>query len=373
MLPDLQKELAFWVKALRMQHWRIDIAYEDDCNIDGKRVLGWCIPDVTRTAATIRILTPTTPELLAEFPQTLCHEILHAKHASAEMPGAIEEPLVEDLAEALVTLRSSAPAQARILARAINERTLLASRVGARAGGKQMDPEQLKAILAALKEGNGEAALALLEELLAAAVTGEAQPADQASAAAPPPAEDDKPAMGLDPEKDKDDMARSAVARQLADLEARQRADREAAVDAVLDTRPDLSNEQRARLRARGIVAGLAELRADIAAFCMPPKETKARMGADRLPRQPTPGETKSEAKGRGFRPSGNEESMRRLRVVAEPSDELFAPGCKLHDEQEREATGRLMTMSIWGALPALRKASEESVAKRARKMGGDL
>lgn len=74
---------------------------------------------------------------------------------------------------------------------------------------------------------------------------------------------------------------------------------------------------------------------------------------------------TPARKKASAFRPSGNPDMMRRLRVVADDDEEVTAPGCKLLDPAEREATGKLMIMSIWDALPALRKTVQAEVQRR--------
>jgi hypothetical protein len=73
-----------------------------------------------------------------------------------------------------------------------------------------MDPEKIKAVIAALTEGNGDAALALLEEMLVAAAS------DGSASEETPPAEssalaetaETPPADGEDPDKDKAALAR---------------------------------------------------------------------------------------------------------------------------------------------------------------------
>jgi hypothetical protein len=65
------------------------------------------------------------------------------------------------------------------------------------------------------------------------------------------------------------------------------------------------------------------------------------------------------------FHPSGNPEMMRRMRLVADEGSGVVAPGGKLHDAAEIQGTGKLMTMSIWDALPAIKKAVDEGVERR--------
>lgn len=375
MIPDLAKELAYWAPRLNLQKWTITMVYKDEVRHPetGQSAWGMCTPNARAKTATIEIRRPRTAADIAEVHETIVHELLHCVHAAAEIGVEEEERIVWTLAPLLADLRTSEPVRARVLMRAIAARpktVLLVHR--ARAEGKAMDPKLLAALAAKLLEMADlpEEAKSIVQEILKAATPAEAPPGDTEPPLAQdkPPADtsgkppgDDKPAMGMT-ENPEDKRYRLLAEKQVAD--------RAAAVDGILKTRPDLSEKQRTRLRTLGNAEGIAALNADLEDLVPAPKpaaageQSRARMGLDKPPA------TKTGAKKNVFRPSGNAASMTRLRVIAEESDEITAPGCVLHDEAERQETGKLLTMSIWDALPALRKSVEANVRMRAQRTG---
>lgn len=171
--------------------WVITSSWSDDIGAElGPRYAGAlavCLPIPERRIAHVIVATSCPKsELRTTLIHELAHTVLSPLTALLSDAGAvmIEEQIVEGLSLAFVRAEQK-PADALALRRALARlpgrlgarlRARMSARASrARAGGS-MDSEKIKAALAALKEGNGEAALALLEELLTAAVAGDAGP-----------------------------------------------------------------------------------------------------------------------------------------------------------------------------------------------------
>lgn len=368
---DLDAEIAFWQKWLRLRDWQITGIWKEgltDPNT-GAAAEGLCKTDTMRREALIMI-DPNGPELIP----TIAHEVVHVK-----LPEEDSESTVEDLAQALAGLRVSDPIHFAALAKsAARQSKKVFARVRACIGGMMYDPKQLEAAIAALETKDGDKALEILKAMLLAAATGGAASGEPGMGEPPTPAKDaaapgepaKPPADPMPPEK-KDEPKMGMEDQRYKALAKAQADDRAAAVDGLLDTRPDLSTKQRARLRELGVAGGVQRLREDLADLAPAPKQqaandTRPRMGVDKPP---------TGGKGKAFRPSGNESSMIRLRLSAEENAELTAPGAVLHDAKELEDTGRLFEISIWRGLPAIRKAVAASTHERAKRLhlaGGD-
>lgn len=180
--------------------------------------LAVCDPKPTREIADVYVVTPWPDG--ESLPETLWHELTHALlsplTALVEQSGGAvmtEERIVERLGVLLNRLPMAA--RRAVVRRIEKEAPRLRARISARAplarGGKQMDPEKIKALIAAIKEQNGDAALEIAEAMLVEAASGQAQPAGEpdgdevappaegremgaAPAAAPPPMDGGKPA-----------------------------------------------------------------------------------------------------------------------------------------------------------------------------------
>lgn len=340
-LPDLKADLAFWVAVLRLLDWRIAVRYVDDLSHPdtGEPVLGLCYPDAMRRTARILIRTPRTEAEAAEVPMTLLHEIMHCKHAPYGAAAAVEEPIVEDLAEALTTLRGTDPARftamARVLARP--DQMLLASRVRARAGGsrtRMRDPKLLAELalsggaLTALDGMPPEAVEWIQKAVGAMSADASAAAADDGAAGGegegpkPQAGAGDKAQMGTSPAAQEPGVKedKSPLARKVRELEERQAKDRAAAIDLALDARPDLAAEQKAYARARGLEGGvealsayLGTLRASGGAQPGAPAPS-ARMGVDRAPRG------REGADEAGYKPKALDEHLDQAMGLGGPS-----------------------------------------------------
>jgi hypothetical protein len=392
-MPNLNAEVAFWLHVLQCDGWVVDARHADDLRDPrtGAAIWGICYPQADSRTARIEIATPNTPESRREWEETVVHEVLHCALAALDAPLVLEEQFVWPLARFLAWMRRNmrdalegfaaslpwgSPAGLKAVARSAataSGRVFLAARARERVGGQGMDAVAILVALCKglLEMGNlPEEAKTLAQTTLAsveqAPTSGEGPEEAPTSGEAPtkeePAGSPKPPTMGVS----ENDPAYRKLREQLD-------ADRAAAVDGMLDQRPDLTPKQRGWLREVGVKEGVSRLRAGLLDLLPPvPKpqkqrpEPKARLGLDTVPRGG------ANASGRGFRPSGNKQSMRRLRVVAEETDEISAPGCRLHTEEEREESGKLMEMSIWEALSAIKKAVDQSVSQRRRRMGGE-
>lgn len=370
-LPDLQKELAYWQDALNLRDWKIQIRYIDDPRdpATGASVWGLCERISDNRTARIDIRTPRQESDIAEAYDTIVHELLHCLQAPAEAPRVVEENIVWTLAPLLTQLRLGDPSRAKVLIKALaRPKTLLASQSRARAGGN-MDPEKIKAIIAAIKEGNGEAALAVLEDLLATAAGGMADPpSDPAAppkedappappAAAPAETPKDTPKMGMSKD-DKDPMYKQ-LAEQMA-------ADRAAAVDGLLDTRPDLTPKQRTMLKEIGMEKGVAKAREALAELVPAPKASPAdpkpstlpKMGAPEIPRGGK-GDTRAKVASSG---DGKVDALFRVMPSDPENDGVEVPG---------DGTGVLVRFSVMNAYAKIKNAAEKARESQRARMGG--
>lgn len=364
-LPDLEKELAYWQGRLNLRDWKILVKYENDPRdpATGAQVYGYCrrVPD-NRTAAIV-VRTPTKDSDIAETYDTFVHELLHCVFATLEGPRIAEENAVWTLAPLLTELRLQSPAKAMVLCKAISRIKGFPAAVLARAGGSKMDPEKIKAIIAALREGNGDAALTLLEGLLADAAAG------GPVSAAPPKEESAAPQMGM-PEKPEDKPVMKTEKNDdtaLKRLEAQMQEDRAAAVDGLLDTRPDLNPKQRAMLREMGLEKGVAKVREGLAELIPAPKtEPKAAPVAEVRPKLGA-AEVIRGGNGGGMAkvmPSGDGKVDALFRIMpSNPEND----GIEIPPDGE----GVLVRASIVGAFAKIKKNAEDARETLRAKMGG--
>ncbi len=374
-IPDLKKEEAYWRPRLKLgPEWDITMLYAvDPRNDKGEPVWGRVdrvvYPGRLGGRAKIQIRMPRTPAEIPETLDTIVHEFLHCVQAKAEAEIEDEEEIVHTLSPLLTQLRMNDPTRAESLCKAMTRNKMSATRTKAAKGN--MDPATLAALAMEAGamvnlEGLPPEAKTLLEKLVTALAGGAAPAADAAPEAAPATKEEPAPApgapMGAAPSKE-DPMYKTILAQLTSD--------REAAVEGLLDTRPDLTPMQRTRFKAIGVKEGVQVMASDLATLSPPPKPAAtvvekpvvlAKMGEEKPPR--TPPASGGKALRTPFRPSGNVQSMMKMRISAEPDDEITVAGCRLHTEAERMETGKLMTMSIWDSLPAI----HASMAKRSGK-----
>lgn len=162
--------------------------------------LAVCDPTPTREIAKVYVVSPwPAGESLSE---TLWHELTHALLSPLtalveQSEGAVmtEERIVERLGVLLNRLPLAA--RRAVVGGVQKWAPRLRARISARAplarSGGTMDPEKIKALIAAIKEQDGEAALQIAEAMLVEAASGQPQPPAEPDgdegAAAPLPAE----------------------------------------------------------------------------------------------------------------------------------------------------------------------------------------
>jgi hypothetical protein len=396
-IPDLAREIAWWQARMRPSNEQFGNGIAD-WTITGEYVDGlmhpelgevWglmCSPsmlpascenltpeDIAAKRAHIRVRTPKTTAEVAEVHETLPHELYHVLRA-ANSGGSVEaeEGAAHSVAPLLAELRRTDSNRARALARAIAANPSRARAYRARGsmpepeekkdpekkdppaqdGGSGMSIEDIEKALVTAKLAGDDAKLAeLMNAWIAAkvAAAGAASPVTE-----PPPA----PSMGMNPEDPAQMRAR------IISLEERAKAADEAATAAILDAHPHLDEKQQKLVKTAGSPARARELAASYQRPAELHKSAEARMGLSGHPATVAGGG--KVAPKNAFRPSGNRASMARLRVVAEDDDTVTAPGCRIHDAGEIESTGKLMTMSIWEALPVINKSIQA-------KMGGTV
>lgn len=260
--PDLAALVADWQARLRLRDWRIATEYVADLrDSSGRPAYGLCYPFVDAKKATILIRDPEASAPIKSAPsieETVVHELLHLHFApfdnTAPAEIAAEEQAVWSIAEAIVTAKGSG--REALIARAMAAR-VCPSRVR-RAGGT-MDPKIVAAAIAAIKSGDGEGALSMLEKMLVQAAGGHAEPdGDEApppaAAAEPPPAaepdgDEKKPEPPAQAAEEKKPMA-SAVELSLAARVQALEAERAARIESderakLFAERPDFSKEVR--------------------------------------------------------------------------------------------------------------------------------
>jgi len=264
--PDLAALVADWQARLRLRDWRVSVKYVVDLRDSaGRPCHGLCYPFLDAKKATILIRDPESSPPVASAPtveETVVHELVHLHIAplagSTQAEVAAEEQAVWSIAEAIMTVKGSGR-EAQI-ARAMVAHAY-PSRVR-RAGGT-MDPKIVAAAIAAIKSGDGDAALKMLETMLVGAAGGHAEPdGDEApppaQAAEPPPAgepdgDEKKPPPAMADEEKKPEPAAqraSAVELSLAARVQALEAERAARIESderakLFAERPDFSKEVR--------------------------------------------------------------------------------------------------------------------------------
>lgn len=404
-IPDLQKELAYWVDKLRLGNWKISIRYEADPRDPntGDPVYGYCRRQTDVPRADIVVRTPTSAADIAETHDTIVHELLHCRLAGEGRMG--EENAVWALAPLLTELRLNTPAKAAILCKAIaraaegRNKTLPGAQVRSRAGeGYYMDPQQLAALALQAgqllaQEGLPPEMKSILEQLIALAAGGAApppaevekaptkdgdKPAEQPEGAPMKAAVKEQPGGAAAKAAFKMDVDATALLKQiqsalsgaggvenvqLKTVQEQMASDRAAAVDGLLDTRPDLSAKQRARLRELGLAQGVAKVREDLAELIPPPKpaepakaETRAKLGEDKPIRGSA---TLAKAM-----PSGDKHVDQLFRIInKDPANDGV--------EIPAENTGVLARFSVVQAYAKIKYNAEQAREQQRAKMGG--
>jgi hypothetical protein len=193
-LVTAQKIVAHYQRVQGLTDWSFAVSIVPGLKFDGGDAWAVVAPNVAKKHADVQIRdTDKTPipgfdgDPVLELKLTVSHELWHCWTAPIfggtdnEVAIAYEEKFVEAAARAVVL--SEGTNDARIMARSvqaipvrIRARAANSSALATRqriAGRKQsMDPKMIEEIIAAIKEGNGEAAIELLTKLLASAAGG---------------------------------------------------------------------------------------------------------------------------------------------------------------------------------------------------------
>lgn len=211
MKPDLKALLFELQRELRLQDWRVDIAYVPNLtNAAGYPVHGLCSHLVDAKVASIAIRDPETPATASDptVEETLVHELVHLHFApfsgSSSAEIAAEEQAVWALTEALHGAKTAA--RRGQIARAMVARAAAGTAPGMAERSQKMDIAMLLAALrAALQADDPKAAIeALLKEVegAGAAPSEPVPPGEQE----PPPAP-----LSMDPEDPKPPMQAAAL------------------------------------------------------------------------------------------------------------------------------------------------------------------
>lgn len=365
-MPDLDAIMAYWIKLLGLDRdgWKITWGWVDQITMpDGGQAIGLNEGDGAQKVADIKIRRPRSQAELAELDDTVAHELVHC--VGRRMQALLDagefvdahEYLAETMAPAMVAVKGTPRAKA--LAKAA--KSLPALR---RAGGTKMDPEKIKAAIAALREGNGDAALQVLEELLIAAAAGAAPPASEA---APPMGQDKPPEADKPPEKP---MGQAAPAQNpneppigMGKGEGVMKDDAIKAmakemVEGLVEARPDLTPEQREYARS---LASPAAVRAYFKTVKAPEAKTEKKQQAMGLDKTPRGG---AGAPGK-LAPSADKDLNALFRIA--PEDD----GSEGVEHPDPATSGVLLRHSVVAAYKHIKKHTLANVAAQKAKMLG--
>lgn len=332
MKPDLQALVRYWQARLRLQDWRLEVAYVADLKSpQGAPVYGLCYPFLDDKRARIFIRDPESSAPLAANPpsveKVVVHELTHLHFAplsgTSKAEIAAEEQAVWALSGAMVAARGT-PDEPLVVRAMLARFPAPMRQTGVRTmliGAKK------KAALEAIKNKDGDAALALLEEDIIGEPDGDEGPGSvppPGEAAPPPPegkSEDGGSAPPADGEKKpepataKAPMAAAApptlpraaavpspdpvvrtLAAEVQRLTAKDAA-REAAAESterqqLVAARPGLNEKLRAMIVDPKVPIDLARQMADSVA----PTARLAQIGTEVLAGQPTTGQGQTDA-----------------------------------------------------------------------------
>lgn len=363
-LPDLDAEMGYWTELLGVtpaNGWRVSWGWLDRIpHPDAQKVeaVGLNIVDGAAKTASIAIRVPRSAAELADFSDTVAHEVMHC--IGARMQALLDaghevdahEYLAETMAPAMVRIKGSPRAKA--LAKAVRQ-------LPARAKGTRMDVKAILAMLAmVMAASTPEEKEKLLGELKAQleANVGEApvsEPAPPLAADPPkPPPEkqagaDDGTSMGMSEEDRmaKDPMYKKAVTAAFA-----------TAVDTILDGRPDLTPEQKAFAKDLGAPTKVQAYLKTVGRVDQRPEGE--RLG---LPAAPRGGN----GDGSKVAPSGDKTTMRLFRVMGgAKAIDLGDSGVTLHDSK---ADGKLVSFSVVDAFSVIQASTEANTAAAKARM----
>ncbi len=341
MVPNLPAEIAFWLHIFQCDAWSVTGRHVDDLRHprSGSPVWGLCYPEPDSRTARIEIRTPTTAAELAEWLETVVHEVLHCPLSTLGGPAVLEEQFVWPLARLCAWMKTHAPEALAAFARSLPwgnaaalqrvarsadsapGRALLVARARARNGeNKGMDKKAFAAMLALIKAAPPEEQPKLLEELQAQV---DALPEEGAAPASGPVMSQDKPdgaaagatekpVMGMTDEKDEDELMKGPAGRAAAKAAAR----------VLARTLPGLTAAQRTFAAAlespKAVEAYASTLAAAPAAKPEPKVEPHARMGLEALPGRGAGGDS---MRARALRPPEDPEVRARLGLAEPGSD----------------------------------------------------
>lgn len=351
-LPDLDAIMRFWIRLLGLDRpdqyggdpWAITWEWADRIpHPNGSEAVGLNTGNGAEQKAHIRIRKPQSAAEAADLEDTIVHEIVHCigermqSLFDAGKEVEAHEYLAETLAPAMVKIKGTP--KAKHLAKAA--RTL-----PARAKEITNMPEDIasleKAMIEARLAGDTAKVQELFDKWLAAKVT--AQSGDNGPASVAPPLGAAPPALE---DKKSEPMAAAAPdappALGMGEPERYKKLTTDA-IGALIEMRPDLSDEQKAHVR------GLQSVDAAKAYFKAHPVmatkvEPMPQLGLGSIPRG---GEDTSKAA-----PSGDKSTMRLFRIMPGAKSEMVdGDGITIHD---LKTSGKIATFSIVEAFNTIR------------------
>lgn len=371
-MPDLDELMRYWVELFGLDQpdpyskkpWKITWGWVNEIDHPhGGEAVGLNLVDGTSQVADIKIRRPRTEAEWKELDDTCAHETSHC--VGARMQALLDagrevdahEYLAETLAPAMVRIKGSPRAMA--LAKAARKLPGVSL-----AKGTRMDVKAILAMLAmVMAASTPEEKEKLLGELKAQLEANAADPApasEPAPLAADPPKPEEKPMAAAAAPADGTSMGMSEEERMAKDPMYKKAMG--AAVDAMLDGRPELTADQKAF--AKNELGTPAKVQAFLKTVGR--VETKPEGERLGLPTAPRGG-----AGDRGkVAPSGDKGTMRLFRIMpgAKPV-EIGDDGVTLHDPR---ADGKLLSLSVVDAYNLIRANSDATVARdRARMTGG--
>jgi hypothetical protein len=134
-LPDLAAEVAFWQKAFGLDDWTIEARHVDKLRYpcenagagypaNGVPMVGLCAVDRNARSASIDVRTPRTMRELRQWPEAVCHEVMHVFGAAYRTPGWTiekEHRSINAIAPMLVKAKRKDPALAASAAEVLAE------------------------------------------------------------------------------------------------------------------------------------------------------------------------------------------------------------------------------------------------------------
>lgn len=376
-MPNLDELMRYWVSLLGLDRpdpvskkpWAITWGWVDSIeHPNGGEAVGLNQGDGDEQTAHIQIRRPRSQEELAALDDTTAHEVAHCVGRRVEAlwnAGLITEGheyLAETLAPAFVQLRGTPKAAA--LAKALQQwpkRALMlakAANMPARAEGTRMDIKAILAMIALIAAASTpEEKEKLLGELKVQleAQAGNAEGATEPPSVAKPPEAAPAAQAPAAPEKDKPgaDMGMSEEERLMKS--AMFKKEMAAAVDAIIEARSGLTDEQKGYAKTLGTPERVRAYFKTIPLAKPEPKPDGADMGLQGKPR--------GGAGNTGSAPSADAKVNALFRIL--PGDEN-SDGVIHYDPR---ADGHLVGFSVVGAYAKIKNDTKAAVEQQRARM----